>query len=203
MKELSYLGVNVCALVKCYAGTCWAAGGVMDGCRGEDSAIQCRTKGLPRLRLNVSHNLKIASETLLGLLRPLNDMASRAEIRFEVFSVQSCSRLARPDIEGPLTENVLRDLSRRGASQCDAITDPLVFDTACRQVVHTRPRPTVDTVHPGAVQVLCSILGFAFRRCVVRTRRQAYACLCWSWMAFRRLTRYRWATSSAYHHEVW
>ena len=131
VKRLPYLGVKVCALVKCYACTCWATGEVMDSRRGEGSAMQCRTKGLPNLRLNVSHNLEIASETLLGLSRPLHDTASTATIRFQEFSVQSCSRLACPDIQGPLTESVLRDLSRRGASQCDALTEPQISDTAC------------------------------------------------------------------------
>ena len=83
--------------------------------RGEGIPLQCRTKGLPHLRLNISHNFGISPETLLGLVRPVCDMATRADISFQEFSAQSCTRLAGPYMGKAPTENVLRDLSGCGA----------------------------------------------------------------------------------------
>ena len=68
----------------------------MDSRRGERGAIHCRTKGSPHLRLNISQNLTILPENLLGLIRPVRNAATRAEIGFQEFSAQSCTRLAGP-----------------------------------------------------------------------------------------------------------
>ena len=112
------------AHVECYANTCWAAREIMDSCRGEDVAVQCRIKGWPHLLLNISHNRKIAPENLRGLSRPAYDRAMRAHNSFQEFSAWSCTRLAGPYMEGPnSTENILKNIAGCGASRCGALTE--------------------------------------------------------------------------------
>ena len=108
----------------------------MDSRRGERIAIHCRTKGPPHLRLNISQNLTILPENLLGLIRPVRNAATRAEIGFQVFSAQSCTRLAGPYMDGPHTENILRDLTECGASQWDALTG-FQAPASIRHCLHT------------------------------------------------------------------
>ena len=95
----------------------------MDSRRGERGAIHCRTKGSPHLRLNISQNLTILPENLLGLIRPVRNAATRAETGLQEFSAQSCTRLAGPYMEGPCTETVLKDMAGCGAPHCGALTE--------------------------------------------------------------------------------
>ncbi|CAK0787844.1 hypothetical protein CVIRNUC_011066 [Coccomyxa viridis] len=123
--NISGMGNNFIGVTLCDALEAWVKAKL------PDAGNASRTKGLPHLRLNISHNFGISPETLLGLVRPVCDMATRADISFQEFSAQSCTRLAGPYMGKAPTENVLRDLSGCGLfSELHTLNLTDVFSTS-------------------------------------------------------------------------